>query len=686
MDLETECINSIRSVSIDMVQAANSGHPGAPMGCAPIAYVLWKEIMKYSSSSPDWINRDRFVLSNGHASALQYAMLHLAGYKDCKMDDLKAFRVLGSTTPGHPENFMTAGVEVSTGPLGQGISNAVGMAMAETHLAATYNTTEHKIFDNKTYVLCGDGCLQEGVSAEACSMAGHLKLGKLMVLYDDNNITIDGGTDLSFTEDVAKRYEAYNWHVQKVGDISKGLDELRAAIAAADAVTDKPSIICITTVIGEGSPKLAGKSACHGSPLGAEEALVTKTAYGMPNPDQTFQISDAVGAVFKESADKGEAALDAWQKVMDSYAAANPEKAQEIQRRFAGELPEGVFDDLPDFVVGKDKDQATRKYSQACLNALCPKLPEILGGSADLTPSNCAFPADVKDYQADTPDGKYIRFGVREHAMAALCNGLFAYGGLRPYCATYVAFVGYCMGSLRLSALSKFGVVYVFTHDSINVGCDGPTHQPIEAFEQIRSMPNIHLWRPADSYEMNAAYIAAMTNKGTPSVISCSRAPVMGIDVSSAEKASKGAYIAVASKGTPDLIIVSTGGEFPFSVKALPLLAAEGIDVALVSMPCQDVFLQQTQEYQASILPGNIPTLSVEASATHGWHRFSHAQIGMDNVFGLSANGDRIYEHFGFTPENIANKGKALVDFYKGRTVPALRDVPFFEPFAKPLH
>lgn len=686
MELENECINTIRGVSIDMVNAANSGHPGAPMGCAPIAYVLWKEIMKFSSSSPEWINRDRFVLSNGHASALQYTMLHLTGYGDCTMEDIKDFRKLGSKTPGHPENFMTAGVEVSTGPLGQGISNAVGMAMAETHLAATYNTTEHKLFDNYTYVLCGDGCLQEGVSAEACSLAGHLGLGKLIVMYDDNNITIDGDTTMSFTEDVAKRYESFNWHVQKVGDVNDGVDDLRKAIAAAQAVTDKPSIICVKTVIGQGSPAKAGSASAHGSPLGPAEAVITKTAYGLPNPEKTFQISDAVKGVFDESAKKGEAALVEWQTVMDAYQVVNPEKAQEIQRRFAGKLPENVFDKLPKFVVGEDKDIATRKYSEANINALVPSLPELMGGSADLSPSNCTRPAGAVDYQVASPEGKYIRFGVREHAMAALCNGLFAYGAIRPYCATFMVFIGYCMGSVRLSALSKFGVIYIFTHDSINVGEDGPTHQPIEQFEQIRSMPNIHLWRPADSDEMAAAYQSALENTGTPSVIGCTRAPTTAMFGSSVEKAIKGAYVAIESEGTPALIIVSTGGEVGFCIKAVDALVAQGIPTTLVSMPCQDVFLQQSQEYQASVLPGNIPTLSVEAGSINGWHRFSHAQIGMDNIFGASGKGDLVYSHFGFTPENIANKGKALVEFYKadGKSVPSLRDVPVFEAFAKP--
>lgn len=581
---------------------------------------------------------------------------------------------------------MAAGVEVSTGPLGQGISNAVGMAMSESHLAATYNTDEHKLFDNYTYVICGDGCLQEGISSEASSMAGHLGLGKLIVLYDDNSITIDGDTALSFSENVAKRYEAYNWHVQTVDDVNK-LEDVRKAIAAAKVEMGKPSIICIKTVIGEGSPSKAGTAGCHGSPLGEEELIATKKAYGLPNPEEKFSISDAVKAHFAGAANKGEAAMGEWQKTMDAYTASNPGKAKEILRRFAGQLPDDAFDLLPKFVVGEDKDIATRKFSQKCIDALVPKLPEMIGGSADLTPSNCTFPKGAKDYQKSSRDGKYIRFGVREHAMAAVCNGMFAYGGMRPYCASFMTFIGYCMGSVRVSALSRFGILYIFTHDSIGLGEDGPTHQPIEQLEQVRSMPNINLWRPADSDEMAAAYKSAAEHRHTPSVIACTRQTVTGMFGSSVDKALKGAYTVIESDGTPALIIVATGSEVGLSAKAVEALVAQGIPTALVSMPCQELFLQQSQEYQTSVLPGNIPTLSVEASAVHGWHRFSHAQIGMES-FGASGKGGALMKHFGFTSENIANKGKSLVEFYKfdGKTVPNLRDVPVFESFAKPLH
>jgi transketolase len=559
--------------------------------------------------------------------------------------------------------------------------------MGESHLAATYNTPELKVFDNFTYVLCGDGCMQEGITSEASSLAGHLGLGKLIVLYDDNEITIDGDTTLSFTEDVQARYKAYNWHVQAVTDVVTGLDDLRQAIENAKACTDKPSLIAVKTVIGQGSPSKAGTSGVHGAALGEEELLNTKKGYGLPNPELKFQISDAVKSHFTAVSKKGEDSLEAWQaSTMNKYQESSPDKAQEIQRRFAGELPVDAFDELPVFTIGESKDLATRKFSEGCINALVPKLPELIGGSADLTPSNCTFPKGGVDYQKATPHGKYIRFGVREHAMAAISNGLFAYGGFRPYCATFMTFVGYCMGSVRVSALSRFGVIYVFTHDSIGLGEDGPTHQPIEQFEQIRSMPNIHLWRPADSNEMNAAYECAIRNKHTPSIIAASRSTVFGLFGSTKEKAMMGAYTAIDCE-SPSLIIVSTGEEVKFVVKAIEQLTAAGIPTKLVSMPCQDIFLEQSQDYQASVLPGNVPTLSVEASATHGWHRFSHAQIGMDNHFGASGKGGDLYDHFGFTPDNIANKGKALVDFYKkGGNVPALRNVPIFERFGKALH
>jgi transketolase len=561
-----------------------------------------------------------------------------------------------------------------------GISNAVGLAIAETHMAAQYNTDELEVFNNFTYVLCGDGCLQEGVSAEASSLAGHLGLGKLIVFYDDNNIAIDGDTSLSFTEDVLMRYESYGWHVQRVNDVVTQLDDLRTAVDTARSETGKPSLIACKTVIGFGSPSKAGSLDAHGAPLGKTDLAGTKAFYGLPT-DKMFYVSQNVQNVFTEASAKGEAALESWQSIFDSYQASFPDKAQEIQRRFAGKLPEGVFAAMPKFTIGQDKDNATRKFSEQCINAVAPYLPEFVGGSADLTPSNNTRSKIAVDYQKETPKGNYFRFGVREHGMAAVCNGMFAYGGLRPFCATFLTFAGYCLGAIRLSALSQFGIIYVFTHDSIGLGEDGPTHQPIEQLEQMRSMPNINVFRPADCNEMVAAYEVALENHNTPTVIAASRSDVKALFGSSIEKAKMGGYIAVDTSDIPHLILVSTGTEVEYCVAAAEKLTADGVITRVVSMPCQDIFVQQSAGYQASVLPGNIPTLSVEAAAVHGWHRFSHAQIGMES-FGASGKGSDVCKHFGFTPHNIVNKGIALVDFYKDSTVPNLRNMPFFPPFA----
>ncbi|CAB9512204.1 Transketolase 1 [Seminavis robusta] len=674
-DLELKCVNTIRAVSADQPQAANSGHPGAPMGCAPMAFLLWTEFMNYSSKDAKWIARDRFVLSNGHACALQYTMLHLTGYK-IGVEDLKKFRQLGSITPGHPESFLTDGVEVCTGPLGQGICNAVGMAIAERHLAATFNTDDHKIFDNFTYVICGDGCLQEGVSGEACSLAGHLGLGKMIVLYDDNDITIDGPTSHSFSEDVNKRYEAYGWHVQTVDDVSKDLGDLRAAIKAAQAETNKPSIIKIKTAIGYGSPSKQGSEKAHGAPLGAEDLAGAKKFFGLPE-DKSFFVPEDVQKFFTKAAEKADKKRVEWDANFAKYTAANPEKAAELSRRIAHKMPDGVFDKLPSFTIGKDKDLASRKHSENCLNAMCPLLPEMVGGSADLTPSNNTRFKGASDFQKATPEGRYLRFGVREHGMAAVCNGIFAYGALRPFCATFLTFVGYCVGAIRLSALSKSGVIYIMTHDSIGLGEDGPTHQPIETMESLRCMPNIMVFRPADSNEMAAAYKVALSKSTTPSVICASRQTLKSLKLSTIEKASTGAYVAVEAKD-PKLVLVATGSEVGICVEAAAKLTADGVPTQVVTMPCQELFLEQTQEYQKSVLPGNVPTLSVEAASPSGWHRFSHAQIAM-NSFGASGPGGEVMAHFGFTTDNVVEKGKALTDFYKDGTVPDLSNRPVFE-------
>lgn len=665
---ELKCVNSIRAFSAELPQIANSGHPGAPMGCAPMAHLLWSEIMTYSPQNPKWWNRDRFVLSNGHACALLYSMLHLTGY-NLTLEDCKAFRSLGSRTPGHPENFVTEGVEVSTGPLGQGICNAVGMAIGEKHLAATYNTPEHEVFSNHTYVICGDGCLQEGVSSEACSLAGHLGLGKLIVLYDDNNITIDGSTELSFTEDVGMRYESYGWQVIVVTDVETSLEGLRAALASAKAETGKPTMIKIKTTIGFGSAK-ENTHKVHGAPLGSDDMRATKIKFGL-DPDKSFHIESDVREFYSEAVKKQSSAYGEWVAMYEKYTTSNPEKAKELERRFNHELPSNVFDSLPPFTHGVDKDLASRKFSESSLNALAPLLPELIGGSADLTPSNLTALRCSKDFQRSTPENRYLRFGVREHGMAAICNGLFAYGAFRPFCATFLNFIGYALGAVRLSALSQMGIIYIMTHDSIGLGEDGPTHQPVEIIESLRAMPNILVHRPSNAVETNASYELAIMRNKTPSVICCSRSTVKSMALSTREKALKGGY-AVKEEANPNLIMVGTGSEVGICVEAAEALLPD-IKVRVISMPCREIFDEQSDEYKLSILPGDVPTISVEAGAIGGWCEYAHYNVAMYR-FGASGPGGEVFKKFGFSSSNLVAKGKELVKFYEGRIVPNLND------------
>lgn len=557
------------------------------------------------------------------------------------------------------------------------------MAIGEAHMAATYNKPGFDIFNHYTYVFCGDGCLQEGVSGEASSLAGHLGLGKLIVLYDDNNITIDGPTDLSFTEDVAMRYESYGWQVITVGEISGegAVDELRAAIAAAQKETSKPTMIKVRTIIGWGSTK-ADTHSVHGAPLGTEDLAATKTKYGL-NPGEHFQVGEDVKAVYDARIQENEGIVEDWHALFLKYKEAHPAEAAELERRFAHKLTDGVLDKLPKFEVGKDKDMATRKFGQAALNSVAADLPELIGGSADLTPSNLTNLncEGGGDFQKDTPAGRYLRFGVREHGMAAICNGLFAYGGLRPFCATFFNFAGYALGAIRLSALSKFGVIYIMTHDSIGLGEDGPTHQPVEMCESIRSMPNINLLRPGDCNETSACYAMALEKHETPSVICLSRQTLPGLVGSCVEKAKKGGYVLSDSNSSKlKLILVASGSEMGFCVDAAKELNASGVATRVVSMPCMDVFLEQPMEYQKSVFASGVPCLSVEASAVHGWHRFSHGQIGMTR-FGASAPAKDLFKKFGFTTENVVKRGKELIQFYEGSTggVPDLMNRPVFD-------
>jgi transketolase len=641
------------------------------MGCAPMAHTLFSKVMRYNTQNPKWPSRDRFVLSNGHASALQYSMLHLLGY-DLPMSELQRFRKLDAITAGHPENVLHPAIEVSTGPLGQGISNAVGMAMTQSHIAAHFNEPGFPVMDSFIYVICGDGCLQEGVSGEASSLAGHLGLGRLIVLYDDNKITIDGETHLSFTEDVAKRYEAYGWHVQVLEHGDNDVDGIARAIEVAKSVTDKPSLIKIATTIGFGSEK-QGKEECHGAPLGKKDLAEVKRKFGF-DPEQSFVVPEDVLQFYRDAAKHAATANAEWDAMFAKYAVAHPAKAAEFTRRFSGQLPAGWFDKLPRWKA-TDKADATRNTSGIVIAAIADAIPEIIGGSADLTPSNKTWYKGVTDYQKETPHGKYIRFGVREHAMAAIMNGMTAFGGVIPYGGTFLNFVGYAAGAVRLSALSHFRVIYVGTHDSIGLGEDGPTHQPVEMNEMLRATPNMYLYRPADGNETSAAYASILMNPHAPGVVALSRQNLPQLPGSSIEKGMLGGYTvwdsadptgaANGPAGQVDLIVAATGSEVSIAIDgAKQLVAAHaGVRVQVVSLPCIELFEKQTAEYKKSVFPDGIPVLSVEASATKGWERYSHASIGM-TTFGLSAPGPDVYKRLGITPEHVASKGEKLISHY----------------------
>jgi transketolase len=625
-------------------------------------YVLWSRHLRVDPSAPQWPNRDRFVLSNGHVSALLYSMLHLSGYEDMPLDELRHFRQLGSKTPGHPERGESGGVEVTTGPLGQGMSNAVGMAIAQSNLEAQFGAD---LFDSNTYAVVGDGCLQEGVTSEAASLAGHLKLGKLIVLYDDNLITIDGDTSLSFTEDVGKRFEAYGWQVLSVADGNADLAAIDAAIDEAKRDGERPTLIKVRTTIGLGAAK-QGTSAVHGSPLAADDLANVKRLYGM-DPDATFAVGDDVRARFAERvAQRGAAARAAWR---ERLANADEAHVAEIERRFDGALPDDWRDALPGFAEPADaKVDATRKMSGVALNALAPSLPELVGGSADLTPSNCTWLECSHDYQPASRDGRYIRFGVREHAMSAIANGIAAYGGFVPYCATFLNFFGYALGAIRLAALSKLRVIYIGTHDSIGLGEDGPTHQPQEMLASLRAMPNMDVWRPASLNEVSAAYATALQKDG-PSSICLTRQNVSVLPRGSVDDAERGGYVAHQhDDGAPPAItLVATGSEVGLCVDAANALhARDGApNVRVVSLPCIEAFLRQPSDYRNEVLPA-VPTLSVEAAATAGWASFAHAQLGID-TFGASAPAADVYAHFGLVPDAVADKAALLLAHFADR-------------------
>jgi transketolase len=648
--LEQLCINSIRFLSIDAVEKAKSGHPGLPMGAAPMAFVLWDQFLKFNPKNPKWVDRDRFVLSAGHGCMLQYSMLHLTGYDSVPLDQIKQFRQWGSKTPGHPENFETEGVEVTTGPLGQGVGNAVGLAIAEAHLAARFNKPGHNIVDHYTYVILGDGCNMEGIASEAASLAGHLKLGKLIMMYDSNSISIDGSTDLAFTEDVGKRYEAYGWHVQHVADGNEDLNSIAKAISEAKKVTDKPSLLVVTTVIGFGSPKKAGTAGVHGAALGTDEVAATRANLGWSY--DPFVVPEDALKRFRTAIDKGATAEAEWNVRFAAYEKAYPTEAAEYKRIMAGELPNGWQKALEPVT---EKETSTRLLSEACLNALSPVLPEFLGGSADLAHSNMTYVKGIADFQAGSYEGRNFRFGVREHGMGAILNGMALHGGLIPYGATFLVFADYMRGAIRLSALSQVGAIYIMTHDSIMLGEDGPTHQPVETIASLRAIPDLLVLRPADAKETVGAYEIAIANRKRPSLLAFTRQNVKNQHGTSVAGVAKGGYV-IVDAANPELIIIATGSELELATKAAATLAAEGKAVRVVSLPCWELFEEQTQAYKDSILPTSVKKrVSVEAGSTMGWHKYvgsEGAVIGID-TYGASAPGPTCYEKFGFTVDNV---------------------------------
>ncbi|AIE86534.1 transketolase [Fimbriimonas ginsengisoli] len=651
--IEELSINAIRALSMDAVQAANSGHPGLPMGAAPMAYALWHRHLCHNPKDPKWFNRDRFILSAGHGSMLLYSLLYLSGY-DLPLAEIKRFRQLHSQTPGHPENVLTPGVEMATGPLGQGFAHAVGFAIAERWLAATFNQPGHNLVDHYTYVICSDGDLMEGVSYEASSLAGHLKLGKLIVLYDDNDISLDGPTSLSVSENHELRFRAAEWHVQRVDGMN--VDAVDQAIQAAQQVTDMPSIIMCKTIIGFGSPNKQGTSKSHGSALGPDEVKLAKQNLGIPlEPD--FYVADAALEHWRQAVDQGEKLQREWAHALNEYAAEFPDEAKRFRALLVGEFGRDWLDALPVFT---DEKQATRKASNTVINAVADKHFGLLGGSADLSESTLTTQKSSGQFTADNPSGRNVFFGVREHAMIAAVNGITLHGGAHGYGGSFFTFTDYCRPSIRLAALMECPSTYVFTHDSVGLGEDGPTHQPVEHLTAMRSIPNLNVFRPCDGNETSAGWKIALESKRTPTLLVLSRQnlPTLSSQDVRNHPAEKGAYILQeAAGGKPQVILIGTGSEVSTCAAAKALLDAEGISARVVSMPSWWLFAQQSKEYQASVLGTGIPRVSVEAGSTLAWPRYSDVQVGIDR-FGLSAPGEEAMKEFGITPENVAKVAK----------------------------
>lgn len=652
-------INAIRVLSADAIQKAKSGHPGLPLGCAPIAYELWARHMNHNPAHPDWLNRDRFILSGGHGSMLLYSLLYLYGYGDLSMDDLKEFRQLNSKTPGHPEYRHTVGVEATTGPLGAGMGMAVGMAIAEKHLASVFNKEDYPVIDHYTFALGGDGCLMEGISSEAFSLAGTLGLSKLIILYDSNKISIEGSTDLAFTEDVEARMKAFGFQTLTVED-GNDIDAVGKAIEEAKADKEHPSFIKICTEIGYGCPAKQGKASAHGEPLGEDNVKAMKETLNYPSQDP-FYVPDEVYKNFESLRENQAAAMAKWDQMFAAYCEKYPEMKEKIDQYFNSDAAK-VLDDNEEFWKRGEKPEATRNISGRLINQMKDILPTLMGGSADLAPSNKTYMNDMGDFSKENPSGRNMHFGVRELAMGAIGNGMMLHGGIHSYVATFFVFSDYLKPMARLSSIMKVPMTYVYSHDSIGVGEDGPTHEPIEQLAMLRAMPNFHVFRPCDAVETEAAWYSAMTSKETPTAIVVTRqnlAPMQG----SSKEALKGAYVLEDCDGTPDLILIATGSEVELAVEAKNVLEGKGKKVRVVSMPCMDIFEEQSEEYKEAVLPKAVTKrVSIEALSTFGWDRYVGLEgkmVGM-TTFGASGPYKELFEYFGFTVENVVKAAESL--------------------------
>jgi transketolase len=665
-DIDTLSINTIRTLSLDAVQKANSGHPGLPLGMAPAAYVLWTRFLRHNPKNPKWFGRDRFLLSAGHGSMLLYSLLYLTGY-DLSLDEIKRFRQLHSRTPGHPENVLTPGVEVTTGPLGQGFANGVGMAMAEAHLAARFNRRGHRIIDSFIYAIVSDGDLMEGVSYEAASLAGHLKLGKLIYLYDDNSVTIDGPTSLAFTEDITKRFEAAGWHVIEVGD-GNDLKAIENAIKAARKISDKPKLIRIKTIIGYGMPK-QGTNKAHSDAPGADAVRETKRNLGWPE-NKEFFVPREVLRHMRRAIANGAAAEKQWNAAFSRYAKDFPEEAKELRRRISGDLPAGWEKALPRF--SKPEAKATRAYSGEVINAIAGAVPDLFGGSADLTPSNNTYIMESADFQSGKYQNRNVHFGIREHAMGSAMNGMALFGGIIPFGGTFQTFSDYMRPAIRLAALSHIRVIFVFTHDSIGLGEDGPTHQSVEHLAALRAIPRLALIRPCDAFEVREAWRAALMRRDAPTAFALSRQKVAVIDrkkFASARGLHKGAYIlaeaadTVGAPAQPKLILIATGSEVALALEARERLNRSGIPTRVVSMPCMEFFDEQPAKYRESVLPSSVKArLAIEAGVSLGWSKYvgDAGDVLSVDRFGASAPAEDVFRDYGFTVENVIRRAKKL--------------------------